>query len=183
MSLDPVPHTENSGWSRSRLRTALLCSLAINLLGVGLIAGAIFAGPPHVSRGEFGLKGFSYTLPNDRGEMLRQSFQQHRPKIRELREAARAARLEATSVLVADPYDKAKLRASLTGVDEAESKLRSLVSDYFIDAAETLTPQERVALAEWWKKRQPRLFWRDADPDKARTDSSPAGTGTGSKPQ
>lgn len=167
MSIGPVSQVEESGWSKRTLRTALLCSLAVNLLGVGLIAGALIAGPPHVSRGEFGLKGFSHTLPSDRGEMLRQSFQQHRPKIRELREAARAARLEATSVLVAEPYDKTKLRNSLTGVDEAESKLRSLVSDYFIDAAEKLTPQERVALAEWWKHRQPRLFWRGGQPGKA----------------
>lgn len=165
MSLGKAPQGEESGWSRRKLRTALLCSLAVNLLGLGVIAGAIIAGPPHVGRGEFGLKGFSQTLPKDRGEMLRQSFVQNRPKIRELREAARTARLEATSVLVAEPYDKTKLRASLTGVDEAESKLRSLVSDTFIDAAEKLTPQERVALADWWKKRQPRLFWRDDKPD------------------
>ncbi len=170
MSIGPVSQVEEGGWSKRKLRTALLCSLAVNLLGVGLIAGTFIAGPPQVSRGEFGLKGFSHTLPNDRGEMLRQSFQQHRPKIRELREAARAARLEATSVLVAEPYDKAKLRSSLTGVDEAESKLRSLVSDYFIDAAEKLTPQERVALAEWWKQRQPRLFWRGGEPGKAISD-------------
>jgi uncharacterized membrane protein len=167
VSIGPVSQVEEGGWSKRKLRTALLCSLAVNLLGVGLIAGAFIAGPPHVSRGEFGLKGFSHTLPKDRGEVLRQSFQQHRPKIRELREAARAARLEATSVLVAEPYDKAKLRASLTGIDEAESKLRSLVSDYFIDAAEKLTPQERVALGEWWKQRQPRLFWRGGEPGKA----------------
>jgi uncharacterized membrane protein len=167
VSIGPVSKVEEDGWSKRKLRTALLCSLAVNLLGVGLIAGTFIAGPPHVSRGEFGLKGFSHTLPPERGEMLRQSFHQHRPKIRELREAARAARLEATSVLVAEPYDKAKLRTSLTGVDEAESKLRSLVSDYFIDAAEKLTPQERVALAEWWKQRQPRLFWRGGDPAKA----------------
>lgn len=173
MSLGAVSQTDEGGWSKGKLRTALLCSLAVNLLGVGLLAGAIIGGPPKVSRGEFGLKGFSYTLPKDRGEMLRQSFQQQRPKFRELREAARAARLEATSVLVAEPYDKAKLRASLTGVDEAESKLRSLVSDYFINAAETLTPQERIALAEWWKKRQPKLFWRGGEPDKASGNAKP----------
>lgn len=163
---DTVPQSEETGgWSKRRLRTALLCSLAVNLLGVGLIAGAIIAGPHHGGRGEFGLKGFSHTLPKDRGDVLRQSFEQQRPKFRELREAARTARREATGVLVAEPYDKAKLSASIAKIDEAESKLRVLVSDYFIDTAEKLTPEERAQLAEWWKKRQPRLFWRGGKPD------------------
>lgn len=152
--------TDGGGWSARKLRTALLASLAVNLLGVGVIAGAIIAGPPPNSRTEFGLKGFSRTLPSDRGDMLRQSFKTVRPKIHELREKARTARLEATDVLVAEPYDKVKLRGALTQLDEAESNLRSVVSDYFIDAAEKLTPQERVALGVWWKKRQPNLFWK-----------------------
>lgn len=158
--------TEESGWSKRRLRTALLASLAVNLLGVGLVAGAMLAGPPQMSRSEFGLKGFSQTLPKDRGDILRESFAAHRPQIRELREAARTARLEATDVLVAEPYDKAKLRTSLTRIDDAESKLRALVSDFFINAAEKLTPQERQKLADWWKKRQPKLFWRHGEPQK-----------------
>lgn len=157
--------TEEGGWSKRKLRTALLCSLAVNLLGVGLIAGAIVAGPPQGSSSEFGLKAFARTLPTQRGDVLRQSFKAHRPKIRELRQAARAARLEATSVLVAEPYDKVKMRASLARIDEAESSLRGLVSDFFIDAAENLTLQERLALADWWKKRQPKLFWRHGDPN------------------
>lgn len=169
MSAAPLQSTaeEPGGWSKRKLRIALLSSLAVNLLGVGLIAGAIIAGPPPVGRGEFGLKGFSHTLPKDRGEMLRQSFEQQRPKLREFREAARLARREATGVLVAEPYDKAKLRASLAKIDEAESNLRISVSDYFIDVAEKLTPQERTQLADWWKQRQPRLFWRGGKPDAA----------------
>lgn len=167
MSTVAPPETEAGGWSKRKLRSALLCSLAVNLLGVGVITGAIIAGPPQVGRGEFGLKGFSHTLPKERGDMLRQSFEVIKPKVRELREAARAARLEATTALVDEPYDKKRLRASLGNVDEAESKLRITVSDYFIDAAEKLTPDERVALADWWKKRQPNLFWKGGDPDKA----------------
>ncbi len=161
-----------SGWSKRQLRIALLTSLAVNLLGIGVIAGAIIAGPPHISRGEFGLKGFSHTLPKDRGDMLRESFAAQRPQIRELREVARAARLEATDVLVAEPYDKVKLRTSLARIDDAESKLRGVVSDYFISAAERLTPEERQKLADWWKKRQPKLFWRQGEPKKDGADKA-----------
>lgn len=175
MSGDVINVAEEGGWSKRRLRLALLASLAVNLLGIGVIAGAVISGPPPMSRGEFGLKGFAQTLPKDRAEILHQSFLTIRPQVRELRAGARAARLEATDVLVAEPYDKAKLRSSLTRIDEAESKLRVLVSDYFIDAAEKLTIEERRELADWWKKRQPRLFWRageksDKPDDAAKSD-------------
>jgi uncharacterized membrane protein len=167
---------EETGWSKRKLRLALLCSVAINLLGVGLIGGAIIAGGPPRPYTEYGLKSFARSMPPERGDILRQAIEQHRPKIRELREAARAARLEATDVLVAPNYDKPKLRESLVRIDDAETKLRTLVSDVFLDAAEKLTPEERRALAEWWKKRQPRLFWRGGDPGGpgGKTPASPA---------
>ena len=161
---DVATNSETGGWSKRQLRLALLASVALNLLGVGIIGGAMIVGPPHQSRGEFGLKGYAATLPADRGQMLRESFAPHRPKVRALRQAARTARLEATDVLVAEPYDKVKMRASLSRLDEAESQLRTYVSDYFIEASGKLTPDERKSLAQWWQKRQPRLFWRHDDP-------------------
>lgn len=155
--------SETAGWSRRSLRIALLGSLALNLLCIGLIGGALFKGPPHRPHTEFGLIGFSRTLPADRAAVLRDTLAPHRPQFRELRQTARAARLEATDALVADAYDKEKVRASLVKVDDAETKMRLMISNLFVDAGEKLTPAERRELAEWWKRRQPRLFWRQGD--------------------
>lgn len=155
--------TETGGWSKRTLRTALLCSLAVNLLCVGLIGGAMLSGPHHRPHTEFGMKGFARTLPEERGAILRNAIAPQRPQIRALREAARAARLDATQALVAESYDKEQVRAALAKIDDSETKLRALVSTIFIDAAEKLTPQERQQLADWWKKRQPKLFWRQGN--------------------
>jgi uncharacterized membrane protein len=151
---------EEGGWPKRRLRTALLCSLAVNLLCVGLIGGAILAGPPHRPHTEFGMKGFARTLPAERGAILHDAITPQRPQIRALRDAARAARLDATKALVAETYDKEQVRAALAKIDDSETKLRALVSNIFIETAEKLTLQERQQLAEWWKKRQPKMFWR-----------------------
>lgn len=177
MSVDASNPESSGGWSKRKLRIALLCSLAFNLLCVGLIAGAIIAGPKkHHSRSEFGLKSFSRTLPDERRQVIRDTFKTYRPKFRELRREARTARREAADVLAAQPLDKDKLRTSLARIDTAESGLRAHVSDFFIDVADKLTPQERADLAKWWKKRHRRKHRHHKKPknDAAAKSSGPS---------
>jgi uncharacterized membrane protein len=144
-----------AGWSPRTLRLALLASLAVNLLGIGLIVGTILSGPQHLTRGgEFGLKSFSFTLPEERGKMMRSDFQTHKPAVTELRKSARAARNEAIEVLAAEPYDQAKLSAALARLNEAETQGRQRISEFFLATAGKMTPEERVALSNWWRKRQ-----------------------------
>lgn len=166
MSGDATSRTDEvGGWSKRKLRLALLASLAVNLLCIGLIGGSLLAGPPRRPHTEFGLLGFARTLPEDRAAVLRSAVEVQRPQLRELRQAARSARLEATAALEAETYDKEKIGASLVKIDEAETKLRTLVSGLFIDAAQKLTLDERRQLSEWWKRRQPKLFWRHGQRD------------------
>jgi uncharacterized membrane protein len=152
----PVAQDQHTaGWSSRTLRLALLASLAVNLLGIGLIVGTILSGPQQLSRGgEFGLKSFSFTLPEERGKMMRADFQAYKPAVSELRKSARAARNEAIEVLAAEPYDQAKLSAALARLNAAESQGRQRISEFFLAAASKLTPEERVALSNWWRKRQ-----------------------------
>lgn len=145
-----------AGWSKRALRRALLASVAVNLMGIGLIAGAIMAsGPPRKAHTEFGLKSFARTLPADRAAVLRQAYEVRRTQVWDLRDVARAARTEATEALVAPAYDKPKLREALLRIDDAETKLRTLASEILLDGAEKLTPQERKDFADWWRMRQP----------------------------
>lgn len=153
MSQSETQQETAKGWSPRTLRMALLGSLALNLLGIGLIAGTIFGAPPHHSRGEFGLKTFSYTLPEERGKMMRAEFQAHKPAIIEMRKAARTARSEAIKVLAAEPYDAAQLSAALARLNDAEANSRQRVSEFLVTTAGKLTPEERAALAESWRKR------------------------------
>ena len=180
MSVDASNPESSGGWSKRKLRIALLCSLAFNLLCIGLIAGAIFFGPRHHSRGEFGLRAFSHKLPDERRQVIRGTFKSYKPRFRELRREARTARYEAADVLAADPLDKDKLRASLARIDAAESGIRAHVSDFFIDVAGKLTPQERADLAKWWKKRHRRKFRHHKKPKAdaaSKSEAAPAQTG------
>ncbi len=142
------------GWSPRTLRLALLASLAVNLLGVGIVGGAMLAPPAQHPRGEFGLRSFSYTLPEARGQMMRSDFQAHKPAVTELRQTARAARNEAIEVLAAEPYDQEKLSSALARLNDAEAKARQRVSEFFLMIAGKLTPQERSALSQWWREHQ-----------------------------
>ena len=83
-------------------------------------------------------------------------------------------------MLAADPLDKDKLRASLARIDAAESGIRAHVSDFFIDVAGKLTPQERADLAKWWRKRHRRKFRHHKKPKAdaaSKSEAAPAQTG------
>lgn len=151
-------HWTQRAWSR-----ALLLSVAVNVLFLGLVIGTFARPLPGKKVTEYGLKSFSRSLPTDRAGLVSQMVEARRAAIREFRQAARQARLDATTVLVSDPYDKQRLAASLRKIDASESELRGLVSDIFLDTAEQLTLEERKALAAWWKARQPHLFWRKGE--------------------
>lgn len=150
-------------WSERVLGRALLLSVAVNVLFLGLIIGTLARPLPGKKVTEYGLKSFSRSLPQDRSVLVRQMVEERRAEIRTYRQAARKSRLDATTVLVSEPYDKQRLSASLSEIDVSETKLRALVSDIFLDTAERLTLEERKALAAWWKARQPHLFWRKGE--------------------
>jgi uncharacterized membrane protein len=157
-------------WSKRAWGRALLLSVAVNVLFLGLVIGTFLRPPPAKKITEYGLKSFSRSLPSDRARLVSQMVEARRAEIRQFRQAARQARLDATTVLVSDPYDKERLAASLRKIDASESELRGLVSDIFLGTAAQLTLEERKALAAWWKARQPHLFWRKG----ARPPPSPA---------
>lgn len=168
------PETQSApdqGWSPRTLRLTLLASLAVNLLGVGLIVGTMLSGPP--PRGEFGLKSFSYTLPEARGQMMRSDFQAHRPVVSEFRRTARQARSEAIGVLSTEPYDAAKLTAALQRLNEAEGQSRQRITEFFLATAAKLTPEERVALGKWWRQHQMRLHHRKGKPAEPAIEQNP----------
>jgi uncharacterized membrane protein len=142
-------------WSPKVVRIALLASLAVNLLGIGVIGGS-WLGPQHSGSKEFGLKGFSYTMSNERGQMVRDAFGPYRPVIRDIRDAADNARADAANALAGEPFDPAKLRAAIDRLNDAETKGRERVSAFFLEVSGKFTAEERVAFAQWWRQHKMR---------------------------
>lgn len=135
-------------------RVLLYLSLAVNLLVVGLVVGALVSGgdklrdrrPPAAGEGGFG-PVFSALEPEDRrvlGREMRQILQTERRDRREMR----ALMTEFVTVLASDPFDEAAFDA-LLDVQFGEATFRlGLARDVFEARVQEMSVAERQALSE-----------------------------------
>jgi uncharacterized membrane protein len=150
-----------------RLKVILIASLALNLLVIGAVAGSMIFhrhGPRHGgARGDdYGLMSFTRVLSSDRRGPIRKTIKEQREAFKPLRQEVDETRRKAADVLVEEPFSKDKLKDAFDKVNEADLKLKSAGQGMLLNTAESLTPDERRALKEWWLKRQGRMF-RDRD--------------------
>lgn len=135
---------------------ALVVSLAVNLLVIGMAAGhwthrhdgawgGRFAGK---SGTEGRAHGMMRAFPEElRGEMegiMRERRTQAEPVLEQLR----AARREAREALRAEPFDRARLAAAYAEMRRHGDVLEQSFHEAMIDAASRLSPEARQKLAE-----------------------------------
>jgi len=144
----------------SKLRYALMASLALNVLIVGGVAGSLLFGGHHGWKGHgrkgFVLSRFAQTLPADRSDVIRKRLDSEEAVLAPLRKAKYEARDAARGILMTEPFDPEKFKAALERAVEAgvaEKKARMVV---FADIAAQLTPEERRQLHNWFEKRSAR---------------------------
>jgi len=137
------------------LKLALILSLALNVLLVASIAGAIWRGGagPWGGRGAGNIVSFMASLPSERRIELMQRSKALREQSRALRQAARQAARERADALVAEPFDKQRFIDAQTRQVEAEGKLRLLFRDIIAEAASSMSPAERRAFLNWRDRR------------------------------
>ena len=151
----------NAGATRQAPRwmlVALFVSLALNLVVVGSVAGAVWrcrAPPPWAASVIPNLLGYASTLPPERRKELWDSTAEERGHIRPFRREVRAAREETIKALVAEPFDRAKFLAAQARQAEAENRARTAVQDLYVKIADSLTPEERRAFPRWREHRRP----------------------------
>jgi uncharacterized membrane protein len=137
---------------------ALFVSLALNLIVVGSVAGAVwrFRAPPVWATAVTpNLLGYASTLPLERRKLIWDQTVEERRHIRPFRREVRAAREETIKALVSEPFDRAKFLAAQGRQAEAENRARAAVQDLFVKVADSLTPQERHAFPLWREHRRP----------------------------
>jgi uncharacterized membrane protein len=148
------------------LLAVLVVSLLLNGLVVGAVASrwkALHAGPPVLgSSSNAQLFGFAVTLPQERRREIWKSVETDREAMRPLRQAVFAARDEARSALIAEPFDAERYAAAQRQLFEAEQKMRLRAVDIVQAIAKQLTPQERAAFVRWEEddRSRRRAFWR-----------------------
>jgi uncharacterized membrane protein len=137
---------------------ALFVSLALNLIVVGSVAGAMWrfrAPPPWATGVTPNLLGYASTLPLERRKHIWGQTAEERNHIRPFRREVRATREETIKALVSEPFDRDKFLAAQSRQAEAENRARAAVQDLFVKIADSLTPQERQAFPRWREHRRP----------------------------
>lgn len=138
-------------------RITLFVSLALNLLVVGAVVGALAAGARIERGGEaerpmasqsLGPRVFLLMLPADVRREVRAELVRTWRNAGEEREAARAARQEALAALAAEPYDPARLDAAFARMREADAALAQTFHAAVARTLSELTPEQRAAAAE-----------------------------------
>lgn len=141
---------------RRRLRWALIASLAVNLVFLGLFAGAAyrFAGGPGASHhGGRGPDARNYAtayvraLPEDRRRAL---FEQMRSGTQEMpsRAARRALYQQVLSALRAEPFDPAAVQNVLRAQGAMAFRFQTASEGAWLAQVESMSAAERAAYAD-----------------------------------
>ena len=151
-STPPAPPPVRSG---KGLRIALALSVALNLLVVGVVAGALLRdGDPRgrvVRDLDFG--PFTEALsPRDR-EALRREFVARAPEMREIRQQIRADLETLLGVLRREPFDAATLQAVMDNQQGRMARRIEIGRELLVERLATMSPDERSAFADRLEQR------------------------------
>jgi uncharacterized membrane protein len=138
---------------------ALVASLGLNLAFVGLIAGALWKGPPPPPAP--GIGQYARALPDPLRHQLGRALRESRPDWRGMREAWAGRRAAFAAALTAEPFDPATVAALLDEDRRLAGELAARGSRLLVEQIERMSPAERAAYAEALTKgRHGRGRWR-----------------------
>ncbi len=164
-------------------RWLLITSLALNMLFVGTIGGAVFArhrmATPDMfgmskGGGEPGMRAFFRSLPQDRRPTFRPFVEQVRMTVRPLRQSMQRAREAARLALVAEPFDRARFETATNELLGAEAATRRAMGSILASALTAMTPQERLQFHTFRQKSGSRGVPPPVDDDAAPVPPTPA---------
>ena len=149
--------------AQSRTRTTLMVmSLCLNvglialiLVSIGRVGGG-FIGQPGVMAPAQIARG----LPAEQRQKILDVVALHRDAMREARQQARRARLEAFRIFAAPDYTAGDFARALDQVRAADAALEQEAVALQRDVVNTLTPDERARIAERIRARRGGLWWQ-----------------------
>lgn len=127
---------------QNALLTALLISVAINLVIAGVVLGRL--GAP---RGEPPPAAWAAReLGPETRRLVRERMRGQLPEVRPLRREMREARQAVRAAVTVEDFDPAALRASLARLRDAGNRYEQFIHENLADIAASLTREEREAL-------------------------------------
>jgi len=142
------------GWKKY----LLIGSLALNVLVLGLMAGAFFkVGKVGPKFQEVSMQGpMIRALPEEKRQMLRGSFMKRDTKSGDRRSASRKVRSDFKAALTAVPFDPQALRDVFVAQREIRSRFIDSSDDVWIEVISGMTDAERATFANEVEFRKPR---------------------------
>jgi len=141
----------------------LAASLALNVFAVGFISGRVISndGPPPLRSGpeagqSFRLMHFADALPMERREGFHHAFREKLPVMRGDFQEMKKLRQEVAALLGAEAWDRAAIETKFDALQTLQRRQQEAFSAAFLDAFETLTPEERQMLRAAADKRRGR---------------------------
>ena len=134
------------------MRVALVTSLALNLLVLGIVGGAVLKfgrdGPSRAGflPGDYG--PYSRAMSESDREALRAAYRAEAPRLRENRAAVRQGFRELQDALRADPYDHARVVAVVEAQQARVQDHAALMRGLMLDRVAAMSPEERAAFAD-----------------------------------
>ena len=134
---------------RRKLAAGLVASLLVNVLLVGVLAGATIghAGRSNAPRTQgVVLPANVRALPSADKQTFRQAMAAHRDAIRDARRDHSAARQVAEADIAAPVFDRAKVEADFAAIRAAGLRIQENIHSGLIDGLAALPPKARAAI-------------------------------------
>ena len=150
--------------TKRALVIALLVSIALNLMAVGVFLGRQAGPRPEIHRVDpvLGMRRLLGDLPEERARMLaplyRDYFAAMRPRFKEIRATQAALR----AAMLTDPLDESALHTALASFEAQLAGSQRATQQAFVALAAALTLEERRQLVENMSRRSER--WRQNAP-------------------
>jgi uncharacterized membrane protein len=132
----------------------LIGSLALNLIVIGAIGSVLWRSHSEAT-GQLGRRvvpnvvGYAVTLPPERVSELERLTKDEWQKVRPLRRALLAARAEARTALIAEPFDRERYLAAQARLVAADQASRAAAFKLHTAISINLTPEERRGFLRW----------------------------------
>lgn len=134
------------------MRILLVLSLALNLAGIGVVAGAVLGHskkPPRpLMVNDLGFGPYTDALSAEDRDALRRAFVERAPDFRDLRKLMRADFERLLTILRAEPYDAAAAEAVILAQRDRAQRGFALGHELLMQRLAGMTPAERVAFAD-----------------------------------
>jgi uncharacterized membrane protein len=139
----------------TKLKTAFIASIILNVLLVGIFFGTLSPGFGRESSRRERLTAEIEKLPEPARSRFRDKMAQFRSADDPSREQMRQARNEAIRLLVAEPFDEAAYERQMIKVDELRRHRTKRMSDDMKELVKGLPPEQRTAVGEILKRPGP----------------------------